>query len=166
MEKKAKNERKRSMISLRNKRGRFLIGLAFIILILFPSPFFSSPFSTAEVKAEIEQVLNRQKEAWNRGDLEGFMAYYWNSEDLTFQSGANRLRGWKALMERYQKSYSGEKMGQLDFTDVEVFLLGSDYAYVLGRWKLQVQQETKEGLFTLIWRRLPEGWRIIHDHTS
>jgi len=154
------------MTSLRNRRGNLLIGLAFIILIIFPSLVFSAPFSTAEVKAEIEQLLNRQKEAWNRRDLEGFMAYYWNSKDITFQSGSNRLRGWKALLERYQKSYSGEKMGELDFSDIEVFSLGSDYAYVLGRWKLQIQEETREGLFTLIWRRLPEGWRIIHDHTS
>ena len=115
---------------------------------------------------EILRVLELQKEAWNRGDLEGYMAYYWKSAELTFQSDASRVRGWATLIERYQKSYSGEKMGQLDFSDIEVNVLSKDCAYVLGRWSVTVQDEKKGGVFTLILKRFPEGWRIIHDHTS
>jgi len=115
---------------------------------------------------EILRVLQIQKEAWNRGDLEGYMAYYWKSAELTFQSGANRVRGWDTLLERYNKSYSGEKMGQLDFFDIEVNVLSKDCAYVLGRWSVSVQDEKKGGVFTLILRKFHEGWRIIHDHTS
>jgi len=115
---------------------------------------------------EIRQVLESQKEAWNRGDLEGYMVYYWKSDELTFQSGANRIKGWNTLYERYKKSYSGEKMGQLDFLDLEVKLLGRDYAFVLGRWRLMIKDEEKGGVFTLILKRFPAGWRIIHDHTS
>lgn len=121
---------------------------------------------TGDDRQVIIQLLESQKKAWNRGDLEGYLSYYWKSDELTFQSGASRIRGWKALLERYKKSYPGEKMGQLDFGDLEVNLLGQDYALVLGRWNLTVQQEKKGGVFTLILRRFPEGWRIIHDHTS
>jgi|YNPBryunderm2012_1023409.scaffolds.fasta_scaffold00022_44 beta-aspartyl-peptidase (threonine type) len=119
-----------------------------------------------EDSEEILRVLEFQKEAWNRGDLQGYMAYYWKSAELTFQSGASRVRGWATLLERYQKSYSGEKMGQLDFSDIEVNVLSKDCAYVLGRWSVSVQDEKKGGVFTLILKRFPEGWRIIHDHTS
>ncbi|MCR4396096.1 MAG: nuclear transport factor 2 family protein [Candidatus Saccharicenans sp.] len=117
-------------------------------------------------QGEILRVLQLQKEAWNRGDLEGYMAYYWKSAELTFQSGANRVRGWDTLLERYKKSYSGEKMGQLDFGDLQVNLLGRDYALVLGRWSVTLRDEKKGGVFTLILKKFPEGWRIIHDHTS
>lgn len=135
-----------------------------IILIWFVTSGIA--LAAFDGETEILALLQRQKEAWNRHDVEGFMAYYWNSENLTFQSGGNRLRGWKALRERYKNNYPPEKMGQLDFTDLEVTTLGSDHALVLGRWKLEMNGEKRDGVFTLVLRRFSEGWRIIHDHTS
>lgn len=135
------------------------------IAILFLCQIAES-FPAEDIKSELLKILEIQKTAWNKQDILGFMAYYWKSEEFTFQSGANRLRGWNALLERYQKSYSGENWGLLDFTDLEVKVLSSDYAYVLGRWKLTIKESKKEGVFTIIFRRFPEGWRIIHDHSS
>ncbi len=134
-----------------------------VILIIVNAAGSSQP---QDVRGELLGILDFQKESWNRQDLDGFMAYYWKSEELTFQSGANRLCGWDALLERYKKSYSGENWGELDFTDLEVNLLGSDFAYVLGRWKLKLKDSLREGVFTIIFKRFPEGWRIIHDHSS
>ena len=85
---------------------------------------------------------------------------------FTFQSGANRLCGWDTFLERYKKSYSGENWGILDFTDLEVNVLGANCAYVIGRYKLALRDTGREGLFTIIFKRFPEGWRIIHDHSS
>ncbi len=139
-----------------------LSALLSILLLIGAGCFGKRP----EAAAEIARVLELQKEAWNRGDLEGYMAYYWKSEELTFQSGANRIRGWQTLLDRYSKSYSGERMGRLDFSDLEVKVLGRRYALVLGRWSVDIQGEKKGGVFSLILKRFPEGWRIIHDHTS
>jgi beta-aspartyl-peptidase (threonine type) len=135
------------------------------VLILFVTVILSvgQPENT---RAELLRILDLQKAAWNEQNIEGFMAYYWNSDQFTFQSGASRLYGWTALLERYKKSYSGENWGKLDFTDLEVNILGADSAYVLGRWKLDLKGAAKEGVFTIIFKRLPEGWRIIHDHSS
>ncbi len=119
-----------------------------------------------KTKTELLDILALQKTAWNERNIEEFMAYYWNSDKFTFQSGANRLHGWNALLERYQKSYSGENWGELDFTDLEVNVLAADCAFVLGRWKLKLKEAVREGVFTIIFKRLPEGWRIIHDHSS
>jgi ketosteroid isomerase-like protein len=137
----------------------------FVIVIFFLSSIAKS-WPEADAKSDLLKILDIQKAAWNKQDILGFMAYYWKSEEFTFQSGANRLRGWNALLERYQKSYSGENWGLLDFTDLEVKVLSSDYAYVLGRWKLTIKDTKKEGVFTIIFKRFPEGWRIIHDHSS
>lgn len=115
---------------------------------------------------EILSMLEKQKEAWNQGDLKGYMAYYWHSDELTFQSGDRRVKGWETLYERYSKSYGQGNMGRLDFTDLEIKRLGNGYALVLGRWSVEVKSEKKGGVFTLILRKFPEGWRIIHDHTS
>ena len=137
----------------------------FVIAILF-SFYIANSLLATDVKSDLLKILEIQKNAWNKQDILGFMAYYWKSEEFTFQSGANRLRGWNALLERYQKSYSGENWGILDFTDLEVKVLGCDYAYVLGRWNLAIKDTKKEGVFTIIFKRFPEGWRIIHDHSS
>jgi len=94
------------------------------------------------------------------------MEDYWYSENFTFQSGNNRLHGWQALLSRYKTSYSGENLGKLNFTDLEIKVLSNDHAYVLGRWKLIFKDSSKEGLFTIIFQRMTEGWKIIHDHSS
>jgi beta-aspartyl-peptidase (threonine type) len=119
-------------------------------------------------KDAIKQVLNDQVAAWNKGDLEGFMQGYWKSPDLTFFSGGNKTQGWQATMGRYVNRYrsEGKEMGQLSFSDIQVEMLGPDSAVVRGRFELVMSKEKPTGLFTLIFKRLPEGWRIVHDHTS
>lgn len=117
---------------------------------------------------EIRAVLDEQAAAWNRRDLEGYMKGYWHSDDLTFYSGGSKVSGWQPTLERYRNRYQGEgrEMGQLDFSELRIELLGPDSAFVRGRWRLKMQTSELGGLFTLIFRKLPEGWRITHDHTS
>lgn len=120
-------------------------------------------------KAEIERVLRTQQEAWNRHDLEGFMAGYWNSPDLTFFSGAKENHGWQATMDRYRATYAspGHEMGKLEFSGLRIEMLGADAAFARGTWQLTMSDgKTPHGLFTLVFRKFPEGWKIIHDHTS
>jgi ketosteroid isomerase-like protein len=120
-------------------------------------------------KADIEQVLHAQQEAWNRHDLDGFMAGYWKSRELTFFSAATERRGWDATMDRYKATYQspGHEMGKLDFSAVKVEMLGTDAAFVRGAWQLTMPDgKTPRGLFTLVFRKFPEGWKIVHDHTS
>ena len=116
----------------------------------------------------IREVLDRQVAAWNKGDLEAFMAGYWRSPQLTFSSGKQMLHGWQATLDRYKKRYKseGHEMGKLSFPDLQVEVLGAESAYVRGQWQLVTSKETLGGLFTLIFKKMPEGWRIVHDHTS
>lgn len=126
------------------------------------------PSQAAGTRAAIRQVLDAQVAAWNKGDLQGFMAGYWKSPDLTFASGKDTTRGWEATYERYRKRYQaeGREMGKLTFSELDIELLCPDSAYVRGRWKLVTSKETLGGVFTLVFRKLAEGWRIVHDHTS
>lgn len=117
----------------------------------------------------IEHLLRKQQEAWNRHDLEGFMAGYWNSSALTFFSGANETDGWQATMDRYLATYTspGRQMGTLEFSGLRIEVLGQQAAFVRGAWKLTMPDGKKpHGLFTLVFRKFPEGWKIVHDHTS
>jgi beta-aspartyl-peptidase (threonine type) len=117
--------------------------------------------------AAIRAVLDAQRDAWNRGDVAGYMEGYARSNTTVFVSGDNVTRGWQTVLDRYRKKYdSREKMGTLTFSDLEITPIGSDAAIVLGRWHLQRANDEPHGRFTLIFRRTKQGWKIVHDHTS
>ncbi len=125
------------------------------------------PAQEPNAVADIRSVLQSQQEAWNRGDIDGFMNGYSRSASTVFVSEDSVKRGWENVRERYREKYADRaKMGTLIFSDAEVTLLASDAAVVLGRWSLQRAKDHPHGRFTLIFKRLPEGWRIVHDHTS
>lgn len=117
--------------------------------------------------AAVRAVLDAQRDAWNRGDIAGYMDGYARNADITFISGDSLTRGWQTVHDRYQKNYnSREKMGTLTFSDLEITVLSADSVMVLGRWHLQRASDQPHGRFTLIFKRTKQGWRIIHDHTS
>jgi uncharacterized protein (TIGR02246 family) len=123
--------------------------------------------ATDDSAAEIRAVMARQVAAWNRGDIDGFMDGYARSDATEFVSGDKITRGWQTVRDRYRKKYdSREKMGRLTFSQIKVTPLGADAAIVLGRWELIRQSDKPHGIFTLLFRRIPAGWRIVHDHTS
>ena len=141
----------------------------FFIGIVLATGLFSAELSpdVEQISAQIRAVIQAQEAAWNAGDLEGFMNGYARSEKTTFVSGDEVTRGWEPVLTRYKARYSDrQKMGTLRFSDLEITPLGSDAAVVLGRWQLKRAQDNPRGRFTLIFRRLPEGWRIVQDHTS
>jgi uncharacterized protein (TIGR02246 family) len=140
--------------------------------------FLGALFVTASGQASVEKVkevdraaimemLTAQQNAWNKGDIRGFMGGYWNSSDLTFAGTRGFTRGWQPVLARYEKNYADKAaMGTLDFSELEIRQLGPDAALVLGRWHLQRQAGDVGGIFTLVFQKFPEGWRIIHDHTT
>jgi uncharacterized protein (TIGR02246 family) len=118
-------------------------------------------------KAAISAVLNAQQAAWNRGDVDAFLVGYWHSPELTFSGSGGVSRGWDGVMARYKKNYPDRAaMGQLDFSELEFRFLGPDAALVLGHWHLKRDKGDIGGVFSLVWQRFSEGWKIIHDHTS
>ncbi len=122
-----------------------------------------------ESEEGIKHMLVSQIEAWNHGNLEGFMQGYWRSPDLTFFSGGDVNKGWDATMQRYRQRYrsEGKEMGQLVFQDLDIDVLSRRAAVVTGKWQLTMSDgKQPHGLFTLTVKRMPGGWKIVHDHTS
>lgn len=132
-------------------------------------PPLKQPEASGQQPAAIRHVLASQVDAWNRGDLPAYMEGYWRSPDLVFFSGATETRGWQPTLERYQKRYAapGKEMGKLEFSDVRIDMLSQQAAVVTGKWKLTMSDgKTPHGLFTLIFKKISGGWKIVHDHSS
>ena len=145
-----------------------LFALAVLTLLTLPEISFSADESRHEAdRAAIQSVLTAQQDAWNHGDVDRFLIGYWHSPDLTFSGSSGISRGWDGVMARYKKSYPDRAtMGHLDFSALEFRFLGRDVALVLGHWHLKRDKGDVGGVFSLVWQRFPEGWRIVHDHTS
>lgn len=127
-----------------------------------------TPRSSLDDLKAIRSVLESQREAWNQGDLERFMsAGYVKSDDLVFTSGGVIRRGYAPTLERYRSRYEdAAEMGKLTFEDLAITKLGPTAAWVLGRFTLEDTPEAGTGIFTLVFVKTKEGWRILHDHTS
>ncbi|MEM6329679.1 MAG: SgcJ/EcaC family oxidoreductase [Planctomycetota bacterium] len=126
-----------------------------------------------QAASEIRAVLDRQLARWNAGDLDGFLEDYWRSPRLTFSSGGQTRRGYQQTRERYLAAYpDAAAMGETEFSELEVTVLGDTAAMVLGRWALKRPkddgrgEEAIGGNFTLVFRKIGGRWLIIHDHTS
>ena len=141
--------------------------LPVICYILIAVLACAAPEQASSSVAEIQSVLTAQQDAWNRGDIDAFMNGYARSASTVFVSEDEVRRGWETVRDRYRVKYSDRtKMGTLSFSEIEVTMLSPDAAVMLGRWRLKRANDEPRGRFTLIFKRLPEGWRIVHDHTS
>lgn len=138
-----------------------------LIALMFSLPLYGQDARERSlIEKKVSAVMDEQAAAWNRGDIDGFMNGYWNSDRLVFVS-SRVTRGWQSTLDNYKKSYPNRAaMGTLTFSDLEITVLSKDAAVVLGSWSLQREKDKPGGKFTLIFRKFKEGWRIVHDHTS
>jgi ketosteroid isomerase-like protein len=155
------------MISPVSPGRAYCIPIVSCTLMVMTVAVFAAPEQTANPANQIRSVLQAQQDSWNRGNVDGFMNGYARSASTVFISEDTIRRGWQTVRDRYKQKYSNrEKMGTLAFSDLEITLLSSDSAVASGRWRLKRANDQPRGRFTLILKRLPEGWRIVHDHTS
>ena len=136
-----------------------------VLLVLLCAPLALRAGESAA--DDIKAVLLAQQAAWNRGDIDGFMAGYVQSDELRFASGGTITYGWKTTLERYKLHYPDRAtMGTLAFSDLVVTVLAPDAALVFGKWELARAKDKPWGLFTLTLKKTADGWRVFQDHTS
>ena len=116
----------------------------------------------------VKAVLDAQVTAWNTGDLDGYMNGYAKTEWLVFTSGGKIRRGWQETYDTYKAKYAQNPaaMGNLVFEILSIDPIGADGAVVLGNWILTNSPSDGRGVFSVVLERRPDGWKVIHDHTS
>lgn len=141
------------------------------ILVLFLSLIASAASLKAQSntlsESQIRLALKMQEEAWNRGDLEGFMQSYWKNDSLLFIGSKGPTYGWQKTLDNYRESYpDAQAMGKLVFEIKKLTILDQSHAFVVGSWMLQRSQDQPSGYFSLLWKKFGKEWKIIADHSS
>jgi ketosteroid isomerase-like protein len=132
----------------------------FIFFVTFSHYTFSQ-----KAVIRVRENMKTQEEAWNKGDIKGFMEYYWKSDSLKFIGSKGITNGWQKTLDNYLKSYPNkEAMGTLTFTIIEVTQLSKTSIYVIGKWELK-KEKPSGGHFTLLWKKIDKKWLIVSDHT-
>jgi uncharacterized protein (TIGR02246 family) len=143
------------------------IALVFVLVACATTAPAQRRFAPAD-RAAITAVLDAQVAAWNRGDLAAYMDGYARTDALVFTSSGKIRRGWQTTFDHYHARYAKDPaaMGKLTFEILSVDPLGADGAVVLGNWILTASPADGRGVFSVVLERRPEGWRVVHDHTS
>ncbi len=142
-----------------------LIGVFLLTTLVFSACETGIKGQIAE--EEIKHAMREQQDAWNQGDIDGFMSFYLESEDINFVTSKGLVKGHSTLLSRYKKSYPNrESMGELEFDFLDFKSLDSGSALLVGKWTLYRENDAPGGYFSLVWKKTSEGWKIIHDHTS
>jgi ketosteroid isomerase-like protein len=122
---------------------------------------------STKVETEIEQGMQRQAEAWNKGDLEAYMQLYWHSDSLLFLGKNGPTYGWEKTLQNYRRSYPNpQAMGKLTFTLLKTNRLSMDVYFVVGKWHLARVIGDVQGHFSLVFRKIAGNWVIVADHSS
>jgi uncharacterized protein (TIGR02246 family) len=104
---------------------------------------------------------------WNRGDLAAYMSAY---ADSASGNGAGDFDRGKAAIERTMRAgfwRTGRPAQALRYESLRVRMLGPNYALVNGKFVLSgAGRPDRTGLFSTVWARTQEGWRMINDHSG
>jgi len=138
--------------------------LFLLVFCLFSTLGFSQ--SKADI-SEVSDIMKKQEAAWNKADIEGFMAYYWKSDSLKFIGSKGITYGWQKTLDNYKKSYpTADAMGVLTFENNTLEQLSPSKIFVIGKWHLKRKEGDVGGSYTLLWKKINGKWVIVVDHTS
>jgi len=145
--------------------------MRFILFLTLLGALAVSPYGYASAQQvdqqKITALMDAQTSAWNKGDINGFMKTYWQSDSLLFIGKNGITYGWQATLDRYKKTYPDvTAMGKLDFKLLEFKPLAEGIYFLVGKWHLQRTIGDLQGHFSLVLRKINGEWKIVADHSS
>ena len=140
---------------------------ALLILLMGVVLFGCSTNDFEMDKIMVQKVMGDQEESWNKGDIQGFMKGYWNSDSLRFLGKRGLTKGWQKTLDNYIKGYPDmQAMGILKFDQLSFEPLNEKQMFVVGKWTLKRENDTLSGYYSLLWKKFDGDWKIIFDHTN
>lgn len=129
--------------------------------------FYTNAQAQSSEKEAVIAVLESQRSAWNKGNIEEYMEGYWKSDSLVFVGKSGPQYGWNKTLQNYKKSYPNKNaMGELQFNFINIEIIENKQAFVLGQWKLKREKDEPQGYFTLRLKKIKGEWKVVYDHSS
>ena len=158
-------------------RSRLSCVLVLFLLVLTPAPYAQAPEkpkdqlrTLSREELDMIKVLNAQERAWNHADIDGYLTGYENSPELLFVADSRITRGFDQLTSDYKRNYpTKESMGVLTFSELEPHVMGEKFGVVLGKYHVDRAKKlggTADGMFSLVFEKTDEGWKIVVAHTT
>lgn len=145
-------------------KAKYKIYLFVCLLFTFTC---SVSFSQSKDETAIRNVLKKQQNEWNKGDLENYMQGYWKNDSVMFIGKSGITYGWQKTLDNYKKGYPDkDAMGKLNFTLLQIKPISPVYYFVVGKWYLQRTAGDLQGSFTLLFKKINGKWLIVADHSS
>jgi uncharacterized protein (TIGR02246 family) len=121
-----------------------------------------------EAIIEVKQALDGQVAAWNRGDLEAAMDFYWESPEMLWISRDGTEQGWQQVLEMFQKDFTDRsKMGVYTYEPLHIEQVGPEAVYYVYRWQIDLQgKKLMGGVSSQLWKRIDGRWVIASEHAS
>lgn len=139
-----------------------------LVAILAVAACTAPPPGPAELASSVQAMLAASADAWNRGDLDGFVSDYRRDSATSFVAAGRVHRGHDWIRGHYAPRFApGAARDSLRFESVAARALGGEHALATARYVLfRDGAVTSSGPFSLVLQRSDGGWTIIHDHTS
>ena len=139
----------------------------YLLVILFSLGSYFAASAQTKDETAIRELMDKQVNAWNNGDIDVFMTTYWKNDSLLFVGSKGPIYGWQTTLDSYRKSYPDTAtMGKLYFEILRIQPLSYNYSFVVGKWHLTRSIGDTGGYFTLLFRKIKKEWVIVADHTS
>ena len=155
--------------------GRAWHGAAWALVLLFAACGVvkgqtDDPLHTAtRQELDVAKVIVAQENAWNRGDLEGYVKGYKDSPETVFM-GKQIVEGYAQILAELKHEYpTAASMGTLGFSELEVHSVSESLAVCLGKYHLERAKKEgggADGTFSMVLEKTGEGWKIVLDHTT
>ena len=142
---------------------------ALLLTACAPSPAPGPPtMDPGRLVPDFQVQFNRAAADWNRGDLDSFMSDYAPGDLPTYVAAGHLVRGYDAIRSHYAPSFApGARRDSLRIEELQVRPITDRYVLLTARYILfRGGATTASGPFTLLMERRPEGWKILHDHSS
>jgi ketosteroid isomerase-like protein len=146
-------------------------GLLAFLVLAFIMVSCEQKQDTTAVKSAIEKMDAQFAEAFNKKDVDGVMAPYWNSPDLITFYPDTTLRGYDALKDSWQKTFAMVDVKNFEFTESHVDV-GDNMAYDWGLWTYSFQPKggpeisMSNGRYLQVWAFKEGKWVVVADHAS
>ncbi len=144
--------------------------LLYLTLLFMAATTVLTSFKMPEGNAakEVKQALESQIAAWNKGDLETAMSFYWNSPEMLWVSKNGTEKGYQEVLDMFLEQYPDRsKMGVYSYEPLHLEQLSNEAVYFVFRWKIELDgKQLMGGISSQLWKKLDGRWVATSEHAS